>query len=44
MRQVTLTIPDDLFNSLRMTSIHSKQDIDTIIINLLKQYYNTRER
>ena len=41
--KVTLTLPPELFNALRLTSIHRNEDIAAVIAGILKQYYDTRK-
>ncbi len=42
MKQITLTLPDEVFNELRITSLHRQQEIEKTILAILKQYYETR--
>lgn len=43
MKQITITLPDDIFNTLRLTSIHRHEDIDAIIVRMIQDYYESRK-
>lgn len=41
---VTICVSDDTFNHLRRTSIHNKENVETVIENLIKQHYESRKK
>lgn len=43
-REITVRVDPILFNQLRISSIHQSVDVDAIVSNIVKQYYDSRKK
>ena len=43
MKQLTITIPDNVFDDLRVSSIHRKIDTQEVAAEILKRYYQRKK-
>jgi len=43
MKKLTITIPDNVFDALRLSSIHRNIDTQEVAAEILKQYYQRKK-